>query len=127
MKQLAKSKGVLMEEPEYFGARCFSDEAIRRFPELATELAQDVELLHVQMGTLASAARSAFETGDTALARRVFDFLDEILARQRLHPEVENAMATSFMLPADFEASETGRQMWQSLPERLRHVLYTAA
>ena len=51
MKPLAKSKGVMMEEPEYFGARCFSDEAIKQFPELAAELRHDAELLHVQMGT----------------------------------------------------------------------------
>ena len=115
-----------MEEPEYFGPRSFSDAAIRHFPELAAELGQDAALLHVQMGVLASSARTAIERGDVTFLRRLFAFLDDVLSRQRVHPEVENAVATSFVMPADFEVSETGRQMWQSLPERLKHVLQRA-
>ena len=116
-----------MEEPEYFGPRCFSDEVIRCFPELATDLRRDAELLHVQMGSLASLARAAIERGDLPFLRRVFVFLEDVLSRPRVHPEIENAVATSFLLPADFETSETGRQVWHSLPERLKHVLQRAA
>ena len=115
-----------MEEPEYFGARCFSDEAIKQFPELAAELRHDAELLHVQMGTLKSSAHAAIERGDLAFLRRVFAFLEDVLSRQRVHHEIENAVATSFLMPADFEVSETGRQAWQSLPERVKHVLQRA-
>lgn len=116
-----------MEEPEYFGPQCFSDEVIRQFPELAAELTQDAQLLHVQMGTLKSSAHTAIERGDLAFLRRVFAFLEDVLSRPRVHPEIGNAVATSFLLPADFEASETGRQAWESLPERLKHVLHNAA
>ena len=115
-----------MEEPEYFGARCFCAEAIKQFPELAGELAKDANLLHVQMGTLACSARTAIECGDIVLLRRVLAFLEEVLSRQRIHPDIKAAVATSFLLPADFEASETGKQAWRSLPDRLRHVLNTA-
>jgi hypothetical protein len=67
MKPLAQNKGVLVDEPEYFGSRCSSDEAIRAFPELPAELAKDAELLHVQMGTLASQSTL---NGDIAPPRR---------------------------------------------------------
>lgn len=123
MRKLAKSKGVLTEEPDYFGPRCFSEEAIKQFPELTAELVRDAELLHVQMGTLASSARAAIERGDLAFLRRLFAFLEEVLSRPRLHPEIENAVEISFLLPADFEGSVVGKQMWQSLPEKLKNVL----
>jgi len=123
MKPLAHKKGVLVEEPEYFGPRCFSEEAIKAFPELIAELSIDAELLHVQMGTLASSGRVAIERGNAAFLRRLFAFLDDVLSRARLRHEIENAVATSFLLPADFEGSETGRQAWQSLPEKLRRML----
>ena len=100
MKFLPLNKGVLVEEPEYFGPRSFSEEAVARFPELAAQFAPDAGSIHVQMGTLASAARAALESGDTALLSRVFEFLAEILARQRVHPEIENAVAISFLDPA---------------------------
>ena|SRR5437867_4152112 len=127
MKELAKSKGVMMEEPEYFGPRGFSEEAIRVFPELAVELRREGELLHVQMGSLASSARGAIEHGDLPFLRRVFAFLDDVLSRPRVLPELENAVATSFLLPADFEASATGRDAWALLPERVKRVLQRAA
>ena len=126
MKPLAKSKGVLLEEPEYFGRRCFSAEAIRRFPELTTELTRDGELFHVQMGTSAFSARTAIERGDPAFPHRMFAFLEDVLSLPQALPEIQNAVATSFLLPADFDASETGRQVWKSLPERVKHVLQRA-
>jgi hypothetical protein len=127
MTPLGRNKGVLVEEPDYFGPRCFSQEAINAFPELATELAQDPELLHVHMGTLASAGRAAIQRGDAAFVRRLFAFLDDVLSRDRLHHEIPNAVATSFLLPADFEHSDTGRELWRSLPEKVRRILERAA
>jgi hypothetical protein len=127
MKPLGENKGVLVEEPDYFGARCFSEQAINAFPELAPELTRDAELLHVQMGTLASAGRAAMQRGDTAFLQRLFMFLEDVLSRQRLHHEIPNAVQISFLLPADFDVSDTGRQAWQSLPEKVRRVLERAA
>ena len=117
MKSLAQNKGVLVEEPEYFGARCFSEEPVARFPELTAQLAHDAGNIHVPMGTLASAVRAALESG----------FLAEILARQRLNPEIENAVAISFLAPAEFEQSDAGRRARLLLPERLKHMLRSAA
>ena len=126
MKPLANNKGVLVDEPDYFGPRCFSETAIRTFPELATELTQDAELLHVQMGTLASAGRRAITRGDLTFLHRLFAFLEDVLSRPRLHHEIPNAVATSFLLPVDFEVSDTGRHAWQALPQRIKHVLARA-
>jgi hypothetical protein len=127
MKPLAQKKGVLVEEPDYFGPRCFSQEAIRAFPELAQELTRHAELLHVQMGALASAGRAAIAHRDIAFLDRLFTFVEDILSRPRLHHEIPNAVANSFLLPADFDSSDTGRQVWQSLPEKVRRVLDRAA
>ena len=127
MKPLGDNKGVLVEEPEYFGVRSFSQQAIAAFPELSAELTQEVELLHVQMGTLASAGRAAMQRGETAFLQRLFAFLDDILSRQRLHHGIPTAAATSFLLRSDFEHSDTGEQMWQSLPRRLYDLLDSKA
>ena len=116
-----------MEEPEYFGPRCFSPEAIKQFPELTTEHRQDADLLHVQMGTLVLSARTAIERRDLPFLRRLFTFLEDVLSRRRVLAEIENAVATSSLLPRDFGSSETGRQVRESLPERVRHVLQRAA
>jgi hypothetical protein len=127
MKPLPQNHGILAEEPEYFGARCFSEEAVARFPELAAQLTPDAGSLHLQMGTLGSATRVAIETGNAAFFTRVFNFLSDILTRPRLHPEVENAVALSFLTPADLQRSDSGRRAWLSLPERLKHALQNAS
>ena len=126
MKPLAHNRGVLVEEPEYFGPRCFSEEAMRAFPELATALAEDAESLHAQIGTLASAGRSAITRGDGTFLERLFSFTEDVLSRTRLHPEIPNAVVISFLVPADFTASELGREAWQSLPQKLKRLLEQA-
>jgi hypothetical protein len=127
MKPLGGNKGVLVEEPDYFGPRCFSEQAISAFPELAPELTRDAELLHVQMGTLASAGRTAIRRGDTPFLDRLFVFIQDVLSRPRLHHEIPNAVVTSFLLRADFDQSATGREIWRRLPEKLRGLLERAA
>src|SRR5437588_7907453 len=123
MKPLPDKKGVLLQEPEYFGALGFSAEAVARFPDLAPQLARDVGQIHLQMGTLASVSRDAIESDDFALASRLFAFLSGILSRERLHHEVENAIAISFLAPAEFEQSGRWRQALALLPEALKNVL----
>ncbi|HEY3854251.1 MAG TPA: hypothetical protein VGO67_07670 [Verrucomicrobiae bacterium] len=123
MKPLANSKGVLMEEPEYFGPQSFSVEVIAQFPEKAAELTENSGILHIQMGLLASAARKAIEVGDTVFLKRVFRFINDILARERLHPDVEDAVADSFLTLTEFEQSEAGRNAWNLLPEKLRRLI----
>ena len=127
MKPLADLKGVLVEEPEYYGEASFSREARAQFPELEAELSESSGLIHVQIGGLAESARRAFEAEDSAFLRRLFLFLEDVLSRDRLWPEIENALTTSFLFPVDFEKSRIGRDMWETLPERLKQVLLKAA
>ena len=123
MKPLPDKKGVLLQEPEYFGAQCFSAEAVARFPELAARLVCDAGQIHLQMGALASVARDAIESDDFALASRLFAFLSDTLARERLHHEVENAIAISFLEPSEFEQPGRWREALRLLPETLKRVL----
>src|SRR5438045_1867653 len=127
MKLLPEHRGVLLEEPDYFGARCFSKHAVARFPEISAELLSDSGLLHVQMSALASLARTAIASGDTPLLSRIFIFAEEVLSHPRLHPEVENAVWISFLTHEDFEQSDAGRRAWDLLPVKLTHILQRAA
>jgi hypothetical protein len=127
VKALPENKGVLLQEPDYYGAQRFSAEAAARFPEFSTELLSDSCLLHVQMGTLASLAHAAIASSDTSLLHRIFDFIEEVLRRPRLHPEVENAVEISFLTRSDFDQSDAGRRAWTLLPQRLQHLLRRAA
>jgi hypothetical protein len=123
MKPLADKKGVLVEEPEYFGAQSFSAEAAGRFPELISQLALEAGRVHVQMGTLASAVRAGVDSGDLALASRVFTFLSEILSKKRLHPELQNAIAISFLAPFEFEQPGRWTEAWALMPKPLQNAL----
>jgi hypothetical protein len=127
MKTLAHKTGVLLEEPEYFGSRSFCKEAISRFPRLASQLAEDKEHIHLQMGAFATAARSAIEARDFAFLTGLFGFLDEIMSRPNVHCEIENAIAISFLAPVEFKESEAGRHAWDLLPEKLKRLLQKAA
>lgn len=123
MKTLAHKTGVLLEEPECFGPRSFAAEASLRFPKLATRLAEEAELIHLQMGTLGTAAREAIENGDFVFLKNLSEFLEDVLVRPKLHPEIENAMTISFLAAAEFEKSTNGRQAWKTLPDHLKNTL----
>lgn len=123
MKPLAHRFGVMLEEPDYFGSRSFSAEASLSFPKLSLQLAEEPEDIHLQMGALGTAAREAIENGDLGFLQSLFEFLESVLVRPKLHPEIENAVAISFLAPIDFEKSETGRRAWKLLPNHLKDVL----
>lgn len=123
MRTLAHQNGVILEEPEYFGSRCFAKEASSAFHELAAELNSRTEDIHAQVSILRAAACEAIERGDLGLLEKVFEFLDHVLAQPNLHPEIENAIAISFLSPNEFERSENGTLAWARLPERLKRVV----
>ena len=104
----------------------FLRQAVRAFPELASALTRHSESLHVQIGELASAGRSALVRGDNAFLQRLFGFMEDVLSRPRLHPEIPNAVVTSFLTPTDFEAPDIGVDAWQTVPQRLKHLLAQA-
>lgn len=115
----------MIEEPEYFGPKSFSDAAVQHFPELS-ELKEDADLLDVQMGVLAASGRAAIERGDMAFLRRLFAFLEDALNRPKLHHEIPRAVRTTFLTPGDFERSQSGSEAWALLPEKLKHALQKA-
>jgi hypothetical protein len=125
MKILANGKGILEQEPDYYGPKSFHDEAFSKFPELLGDL-DESSGLHVLVASLATAGRSAMETGNASFLDRLFTFSESVLLREKLHPEIRNALLISFLVPEDFERSEAGRKVWARLPERTKHVLQQA-
>jgi hypothetical protein len=125
MKPLACWKGTLEEEPDYYGPKSFCSDAISHFPVLTQDLVADTGL-HILVAKLAEVGRSALEAENVAFLDRLFAFLESVLSLQKLHPEIKNALIISFLLPVDFERSAVGRQVWRTMPERLKHVLEQA-
>lgn len=122
MKLLPDDGGQLVEEPEYFGERTFLKAAMARFPQLASD--PDLELgVHLSMAALARLAWGALRSGDIGQARAVVDFLDEVLATPRLHPEIRNAVAVSFLEPSELATFEAGGEFLNSMPPSVRHLL----
>ena len=108
---------------DVYGNAQFSADVISRFPELAADLQEDAELLHVQMGTIAGAIRLALKRGDTQLPLEVCAFLDEVLKNPRSISEIENAVAISFVEAKEFRASSAGLQVLERMPTTVRDVL----
>jgi ketopantoate reductase len=122
MKLLPHDGGQLVEEPEYFGERTFLKAAMARFPQLARD--SDVEVgVHLSMAALARLAMGALRSGDIGQARAVVDFLEEVLATPRLHPEIRNAVAVSFLEPSELATFEAGVEFLDSMPPTVRHLL----
>jgi hypothetical protein len=117
MKPLPNHRGILLEEPEYFGDRCFSDAVLQTFPEI-TALREGG--LHIQITSLAEAARMAIAANDSVFLARTFTFLETILTTPRLHPEVENAVAISFLAQGDFENAQWASEL---VPEALKRII----
>jgi hypothetical protein len=122
MKCLPNDGGILAEEPEYFGARMFLKEALRRFPQLAEE--PDVEIgIHISMAALGRLTVAALRAGEANLAYAVVQFLEGVLEQPHLHPEVRNAVAISFVDAAEIGTFQAGRDFLDSVPPAVRHLL----
>lgn len=119
MKLLPNDGGQLVEEPEYFGERTFLTRALERFPELAG----DPTSTSVSMAALGRLAVSSLRAGQIDRAQAVVDFLARVLESPRLHPEIRNAVSTSFVEPIELEAFKAGRDFLESMPESVRRLL----
>lgn len=117
---LPDDKGLLLE---MYGNEQFSRDVIDNFAGLREELEENAGLLHVQMGTLSRAVRSALSSGDTDLPLRVCTFLDKALAQPRAIPEIENAVAILFVEAYEFRATAVGHTVLSRMPERVRQIL----
>lgn len=108
---------------DVYGAAQFSADAISRFPTLGSDLREDAELLHVQMGTLAEAVRAALRLGDSQLPSEVCEFLAWVLNQPHAVSEIENAVAISFVEAEEFRASKVGLEVLARMPATVRGVL----
>lgn len=122
MALLPDEQGRLLEEPEYFGERTFLQNAVQRFPELADD--PDIEIgIHLSMAALGRLAVRAVRDGDSNRAHATVDFLEEVLRRPRLHPEIRNAVAISFVDSVELGTFQEGRRFLDSMPTTIRDLL----
>jgi len=117
---LPDGQGVMLEMYE---SEQFSRDVIDSFPDLRTELVQSAGLLHVQMAALATAVRAGTASGKMVFALQVCSFLNTVLAHPRAHPEIENAVAISFVAAAELRATAVGRSVLDQMPARVREIL----
>jgi hypothetical protein len=122
MALLPDAQGRLFEEPEYLGERTFLTNAVQRFPELADD--PDIKIgVHFSMAALGRLAVRAVRAGDTKRAHATIDFLEEVLRSPRLHPEIPNAVAISFVDPVELGTFQEGRRFLDSMPATIRDLL----
>ena len=106
-----------------YGGSAFEAEATGRLPEV--DLSGCDGAVHLVMGRLADAGREAITSGDLALLRRLLGFVTRAVERPDADREIENAVAISFLEPADF-AGPHGVAARGSLPDRLYALIYEA-
>ena len=117
---LPNNEGVIVQT---YGNAEFSRDAMRLFEGLRDELADNADLLHPQMGTLAGAVRRSVESGDIGLSLRICEFLGAVLANPKAISEIENAVAISFVEAHELRATDVGRMLLERMPDRVRSVL----
>lgn len=117
--KLADGKGELLE---LFRGPQFRDAVLARLPDLAEEVEGD-DGIHWVMACLARATMTALEHGNEARARDILTFLDQLLDRRDLDPEIPNAVSISFLEPGSVRKSAPGRLLWESMPPRIRERL----
>jgi hypothetical protein len=67
------------------------------------------------------------EQGNEGRAREILGFLDRLLDRRDLDPEILNAIAISFIEPDSLRESVLGGRLWEDMPERIRALLIREA
>jgi hypothetical protein len=66
--------------------------------------------------------------GDTQEpARAISVMLDALLDRRDLDPEIPNAIAISFLVPQELQATAEGTKVWQDIPERVRLLMLASS
>ena len=117
---LPNNSGQLV--PSY-GGSAFETEAKERLPE--ADLDDTDGAVHLVMGQLAILGRNAIEAGDFSLLRRLFAFVARAVDRPDADSEIANAVALSFLEPADFTGPH-GTAARELLPDRLRALIHEA-
>jgi hypothetical protein len=111
LRELSDHKGVLLEEPEYFGPHTLCRAARRRFPGLGEALTESRDSVHGQVAILAREVQAGIAANAAIRALQPFSFLEDVLHEARLHSEVENAVAISFVIPAELRSSNLGARV----------------
>lgn len=119
-EELPDGKGLLLE---MYDARALCRDASASFPALASELRASAESVHLLMGVLGRAVTESLGRGDEAHAEQVCAFLETALGRPRAISEIPNAVSLSFAGAEDFQASASGRHLWQRLPPTLKRLI----
>ena len=118
-KQLPDKQGILLD---VYGNGELNRDVIRQFPTLREDLEENADLLHVQMGTLAHAVREAVTVGEVELPLKICRFLGETLSNPRAIPEIENAVAISFVEARELRATVAGRMVFARMPHRVQEI-----
>lgn len=119
-KLLPHGGGILLEQ--YDGAQVGPD-AISKFPSLREEIEDADGLLHLQLSALARGVRDCILCGDIVLANEILSFVDSALCHPKASPEIENAVALSFVEPWELRQSEVGQALLAEMPATLKQVL----
>ena len=106
-----------------YDERAFSRDVIRELPELADELKNEENLLHVQVGILGRVTRDEIERENLVLAPRIFAFLEQALAQPRAVSEIANAVAISFVERDELQGTEAGRRALELMSPRLKECM----
>jgi hypothetical protein len=118
--ELPDKRGVLLK---MYDERAFSQDALCKLPELATELKAEESLLHVQMGVLSHVVQEEITENNLELTPRIFAFLEEALAHPRAISEIANAIAISFVELDVMQKTDAERRAIETMPPNLKSVL----
>ena len=118
-KKLPNHEGVLVAS---YDELAFSKDAVALFGEQIPELGEDVSSIHTQVGLLGSFIR---KSKDGFVAKKIFDFLEQVLANPKATSEIENAVAISFLSASELRDPIAGQVYWRNIPSNLKHVLVT--
>ena len=100
-----------------YTAEDFRRLSLAAFPEVQDWFEENKDLLHVQMGALASIAQRAKGDGDWGTYRRVIELAEKLYTNP--DSELENALNVSFLEHLDFEGP-TGGTAWELMTPRLK-------
>jgi hypothetical protein len=111
LQELPEKKGVLLQEPEYVGPHTLCRAGCKRLPALGEALLEERDSVHGQLAILAREVDAAVAVRAVSRALQPFLFLEEVLQEPRVHSEIENAVAISFVVPQVLRESSAGTQV----------------
>jgi hypothetical protein len=117
---LPDEKGQLVQPA--FSRRDFWAEVKERLPEVADRIEPWADHVHIVMAELAEAARQAIPKQDRDFLGRLLALLDETVEKPGADPEIENAVAISFLTMDDLMLPH-GNEVWRVLSAKMRWLI----